>query len=185
MPLSAHFGFDLASYIFSVFISNISIGEVTNASLKQEATNFLNRKDLRQKIRRELLFGLFPKTLKGKFTIAYNFPVLYFSDGQEQLHLVRNAFSFLVNQGFLREKQGVQTLEVVQKFFEIINEPIRKAKSIVKDLNSFCPAGKFTLDYQAVITLVYEDSHSNDKFYHAVWVPTIFCVVMSSHLTWN
>ena len=40
--------------------------EVTDAGLKQEATDFLNRKDLRQKLRRELLFGLFPKTLRGK-----------------------------------------------------------------------------------------------------------------------
>ena len=43
------------------------LGEVQDTVLKQIAINFLNRKDLRQKIRRELLFGLFPKTLKGKF----------------------------------------------------------------------------------------------------------------------
>ena len=42
------------------------LGYVTDASLKQAANDFLNRKDLRQKLRRELLFGLFPKTLIGK-----------------------------------------------------------------------------------------------------------------------
>ena len=42
------------------------LGYVTDATLKQAATDFLNRKDLRQKLRRELLFGFFPKTLKGK-----------------------------------------------------------------------------------------------------------------------
>ena len=40
--------------------------KVTDADLKQEATEFLNRPDLRQKLRRQLLFGLFPKTLTSK-----------------------------------------------------------------------------------------------------------------------
>ena len=42
-------------------------GEITDPDLKREAKKFLNRKDLRQKIRRELCFGLFPKTLRSKF----------------------------------------------------------------------------------------------------------------------
>ena len=136
--------------------------------MKRAATDFLNRKDLRQKIRRELLFGLFPKTLKGKFTIL-NLSLLYVKAGDEQRHLVRNAFNILINEGFLRNKQGVQTLEAVQKFHEIIKEPMRQANMKVKDLKSFCQAG---LNYQPVMTLFYEDSQSKDKFYHAVRVST-------------
>ena len=45
-----------------------------------------------------------------------------------------------------------------------------KAKMHMKDLNLFCPPGKLTLDYQAVVTLVYENSQTNEKYYHAVWV---------------
>ena len=93
-----------------------------------------------------------------------------FSAGEEQRHFVNNAFNILINEGFLRDQQGVQTLEVVQKFYEIINESMRKATVVVKDLNTFCPSGKWTLDYQAVVILVYEDSQSNEKGYHAVRV---------------
>ena len=82
--------------------------------------------------------------------------------------MVRNAFNILINEGFLRDKQGVQTLEAVQTFYGIIKEPMRTAKMGVKDLKSFCQAGGSTL--RAVITLFYEDSESNDQFYHAVRV---------------
>ena len=48
---------------------------------------------------------------------------------------------------------------------------MRKATMVVKNLNSFCGwTGKLALDNQAVITLVYEDSQSNDKYFHAVRV---------------
>ena len=90
--------------------------------------------------------------------------------GEEQRHFVSNAFNILVNEGFLREQQGFQSLEVVQKFFEIIKEPIEKATMDVKDLNWYCPPGKLTLIYQGVIILVYEDSQTNVKSYHAVRV---------------
>ena len=92
--------------------------------------------------------------------------------GPEQRHFVHNAFNILVNEGFLREEQGVYTLEAVQKFFEIINEKPRKATMEIKDLETFCPPGVFTLKYQAVITLVYENSHTKQKNYHAVRVTT-------------
>ena len=50
---------------FSVLNSKLIVGHVTDTGLKQAATDFLERKDLRQKLRRELQFGLFPKTLIG------------------------------------------------------------------------------------------------------------------------
>ena len=40
---------------------------VTDAEIKNQATEFLHRKDLCQIIRREICFGLIPKTLKGKY----------------------------------------------------------------------------------------------------------------------
>ena len=44
------------------------LGGVKNAGIQEAAKKLLDRKDLRQKIRRELLFGLLPKTLKGQCT---------------------------------------------------------------------------------------------------------------------
>ena len=140
--------------------------------MEQKATDFLNRKDLRQKLRRELLFGLFPKTLNGKFR-TMKFSLLNVLAGHEQRHFVQNAFNVLVNEGFLRDQQGFQSLDVVQKFFEIIKEPMSKAKLVEKDLNSICPAGNFTLYRQAVIIMVQEDSQTNIEYYHAVRVSII------------
>ena len=88
------------------------------------------------------------------------------SAGEEQRHVVENAFNLLVNEGFLREQQGVHTLEVVQKFHEIINEPIGRATMAKKDLMDFC--GRHFLPYYGVITLVKIDSTTNDKNFHAV-----------------
>ena len=55
----------LGMFCYHISSSMLFLGEVPDTELKQTATELLNRKDLRQKIRRELLFGLFPKTLKG------------------------------------------------------------------------------------------------------------------------
>ena len=90
---------------------------------------------------------------------------------------MHNAFNILVNEGFLRNQQGVQTIEVVQKFYQVINEPMRKATMVKKDLNSLCPDGKFTLNYQAVIILVFEDSQANETLYHAV---RMFIIMLES-----
>ena len=95
---------------------------VNEASLKQTATDFFDRKDLRQKLRRELLFGLFSMTLIGKSSRS-KFILNFVSAGEEQRHLVHNAFNILVNEGLMRDEQEVYTLEVVQKFYEIIQEP--------------------------------------------------------------
>ena len=87
----------------------------------------------------------------------------------EQRHFLHNAFNSLVTEDFLREQQGVQTLEVVQKLYRIIKEKPR-ATRVAKDLESLCPPGEFTLLYQAVITFDYEDSHTKEKCHHAVRV---------------
>ena len=47
--------------------SNSDFSEkVRNVVVKERGADFLRRHDLKQKIRRELYFGLFPKTHKGK-----------------------------------------------------------------------------------------------------------------------
>ena len=91
------------------------------------------------------------------------------SAGVEQQHYVENALNILVNEGFLRDQQGVQSLEAVQKFYNIIKQPMRKATMHFEDLNSkdYCPDGRFTLKIQAVIVLFYEDSKTNEMSYHA------------------
>ena len=135
--------------------------------MKQAATDLLNRRDLRQKIRRELLFGLFPKTLNGK-DCNFCILLLFVLVGVEQQHFVHNAFNILVNEGFLRDQQGVQTLEVVRKFYEIINEKPRKATMVKKCMYELCK--KQTLKHHAVIILLYDDSKSNVETVHAVRV---------------
>ena len=96
---------------------------------------------------------------------------LKISDGVEQQHLLRNAFNVLSNEGFLRDKQGVLTLEVVQIFYRIINEQPRNATLVVEDLNNF--RGKHTLSPKPVITLVKEDSETKEAYFHAVRVSKI------------
>ena len=63
----------LRMIIFIKSLKTLFLENATDTDLKRKASDFLNRKDLRQKVRRELLFGLFPKTLKGEFSVL-NFP---------------------------------------------------------------------------------------------------------------
>ena len=68
----------------------------------------------------------------------------------------------------MRHQQGVQSLEVVQKFYEIIQEKPKKAAIVRKDLIEFC--GNYTLSYHPVVCLTYHDSKTNEKFRHLVRV---------------
>ena len=137
--------------------------------MKQQAAEFLSRKDLRQKIRRELSFGLFPKTLKGKLEISCSLSFCV-PAGKEQQHTVQNAFKTLINEGFLRDKQGVHSLEVVQEFYKIIKEEPRKSKVQRIDLNKLCQPEDFTPDYQAIVLLIKENSQTSDISIHIVEV---------------
>ena len=96
----------------------------------------------------------------------------HISAGVEQQHYVHNALNILVNEGFLRNQQGAQSLEAVQKFYNIIKQPMRKATMHFEDLNSkdYCPDGKSILEIQAVIVLFQEDSKTNEVFFHAAKV---------------
>ena len=90
--------------------------------------------------------------------------------GKEQEHTVQNAFNVLVNQGFLRDQQGVHSLEVVQEFFRIINRKPGKASPKFMNLASFCRVRAHTLKNHAAIILVKEDSQTYEKVNHVVRV---------------
>ena len=90
--------------------------------------------------------------------------------GDEQQHTVQNAFKTLINEGFLRDKQGVHSLEVVQEFYKIIKEEPRKSKVQRIDLNKLCQPEDFTPDYQAIVLLIKENSQTSDISIHIVEV---------------
>ena len=92
-----------------------------------------------------------------------------FSGFADQAHNIPNAFNVLFHEGFLYG-QGVLTLEAVQKFYKTISETPRKADLVVKELIGLCPPGKEVQLYQAVIRLRYENSRTNEIYYHAVAV---------------
>ena len=65
--VTREFNVDEKRFIFfSNQILTIYSEKVTNEEANNRATKFLNRKDLCQIIRREICFGLVPKTLTGK-----------------------------------------------------------------------------------------------------------------------
>ena len=108
------------------------------------------------------------------FRITYSHNLLIISAGEEQQHFVRNAFNVLVNEGFFRDQQGIQSLEVVQKFHQISKLQPIKAKMVEKDLIDYSYCGQHCLLYHAVITLVKEDSRTKTKTCHAVRVSKSF-----------
>ena len=60
----------------------------------------------------------------------------------------------MTNEGFLRDQQGVQTLEVVQKFYEIIKEEPEKATLKISTLLDFCgQSGDHVVETKPVLTL--------------------------------
>ena len=129
----------------------------------------MRTKDLRQKLRRELLFGLIPKTLKGTFfcgKVAVNCEP---SAGYVQAHTVKSAFHVLQHKSFLRD-QGVLTLEAVQKFYETVSGNVTfngwKMTMVEKDLLDFCSPGRTSgTVYQPVVIIKPANiSHGN----HAV-----------------
>ena len=141
--------------------------------MRKHAAEFLKRKDLHQIVRRELCFGLIPKTLRRKnfrYSIAYQLNLIAYNTlaGENQQHITRNAFNVLANEGFLRD-QGILSLESVQKFYQIIKEEPSNASMMIKNLLSFCnQLGYNELGHQPVITLVKRNSTTGDTQGHAV-----------------
>ena len=129
------------------------VAQVSNAEIKKRGEKFLERKDLCRIIRREILFGLIPKTLKRKLEYPSRTILYSFSAGDDQVHILRNAFNILGNEGFLRE-QGVLSLESVQEFYKIIKEEPVPASLSVMNLLDFCDKPGFNEpDYLPVIAI--------------------------------
>ena len=72
--------------------ADFCLGYVNNAVVSERGTDFIRRHDLKQKIRRELSFGLLPKTLKGLriYKIIYVNGFKLFSQKAKLVHTTRN-----------------------------------------------------------------------------------------------
>ena len=90
-----------------------------------------------------------------------------FLAGDNQKHITENVFNVLGNYGFLRNEKGILTLESVQKFFEIIDQP-RFAAMRKVNLLYFCDQhGNQKLEHQPVITLMKKNSRTGEVEGHA------------------
>ena len=127
---------------------------------------------MRQKIRREFIFGLIPKTLQGTRELFDNL-LIETLDGDEQVHPVYNALNILSNKGFLRE-EGIYTLEAVQIFDEENWQTPGKPTLKNQDVLDFCPMGNSVPEFKAVITLVKKSSENLELSYHVDRVFTFY-----------
>jgi len=73
-----------------------------------------NKGKLHQLLRKEIQFGLIPKTLIAS------------GQDENQGHCIQHAMYRLQYQGFLRKKRGLHQLETIQKFANILEQPIDK-----------------------------------------------------------
>ena len=65
------FNVDAKRYFLQVDSDSTVLETITNTGIKSLATEFLSRKDLYQIVRREICFGLIPKTLKRKLEFVF------------------------------------------------------------------------------------------------------------------
>ena len=92
----------------------------------------------------------------------------------DQGHVFYNAFNVLANEGFLRDDQGILTLESIQTFYESINQKPKRATLETPDLHDICNKfGFHKLCPQPVISVVQrrEEYDENDQiewkhYYH-------------------
>ena len=61
----------------------------------------------------------------------------HFSAGENQKHIIVNAFNILSNRGFLRD-QGILTLEAVQEFYKLIRTKPKNAKMVEENVLNYC-----------------------------------------------
>ena len=75
------------------------------------------------------------------------------SAGENQDHILENAFNVLSNDGFLRD-QGILTLESVQEFYKTIKHELKRATLITSNLLETCyEDGSHELSPRPVIIL--------------------------------
>ena len=84
---------------------------------------------------------------------------------------MHNAFNILQHKGFLHD-EGINTLEAIQTFYDLIKEKPRKSGYVEKKLIDFCPPGHNpNREYQPVVLLVKQNQghavalkkYSNDR----------------------
>ena len=99
----------------------------------------------------------------------------FFVDSEEQQHCVANAFNILTNEGFLRDQQGVQTLEVVQKFYEITGQKLERATLKISNLLDFCNRIGDDVEVQPKPVLTLKKTTENgETCFHAVVLKSYF-----------
>ena len=155
---------------------NSCLGQVKNAFLKERGADFLRRSNLKQKIRRELSFGLIPTTLKCKKFVQFLSVNHYdLSAGFDQSQDVYNAFEILMNDGFLHD-QGVLTLEAVQKFYQEILEEPKEATMAKEKFIDLCRSMESGV--HPVVALKLQTLNESQEYYHAV-------TLRDSKMSWN
>lgn len=89
-----------------------------------------------------------------------------FSAGENQDHILENAFNVLLNDGFLRN-QGILSLESVQEFYKTIEQEPKRATLKITTLLDVChQIGDHEAEPQPVITL--EKTVNGETSGHAV-----------------
>ena len=96
--------------------------------MKSEALKLWKRGDLHQIIRKEILFGLVPKTLSGmrfqSFSSYWIENALNLSSASpDQMHAIGNLVQLLYHGSFLRKTNGLNSLPTFKKFADILQEP--------------------------------------------------------------
>ena len=92
----------------------------------------------------------------------------FISAGENQIHIVENAFNVLANEGFLRD-QGILTLESIQQFYKALAKEPKKATLKTQSLLGVCKQQGFhKLDNQPVISLA--KTENGETSFHAVVV---------------
>ena len=116
---------------------------------KEQAMQYLKRKDFHQVLRNEILWGLIPKIFSGLwFKIFYSWLLNVLKSWWKaktqnqrlaQQHDVELTMKVLQNEGFLRGP-GLLQLETIQMYFNIIDEKPR-FKVHKKKVTDFCSEG--------------------------------------------
>ena len=92
--------------------------------MKEKALKFVQRGNLHQLLRKEIMFGLIPKTTSASTT---------------QQHDVEHLMKVLEFGGFLNDVRGLWQMETIQEFSKILNYPNGLPFSIKKEnIDTFC-----------------------------------------------
>ena len=112
--------------LLRVRINNLYQESITDSTIKQAVTDFLQKGNFHQNLRNEILFGLTPTTLKAC------------KDQQQTINYVTNTMLF---GSFLRQ-HGLKSLATINAFEAIISEEVN-FKCKTESIASFYQSGSF------------------------------------------